>query len=243
VGGGYAGGAAGSGTGGGAGTDTGGQSGSAGSAGSAGNAGSAGSGPFVPGDKTVRIFWLRPTDVPYDQAYPDGIAAVVLEAQQYYLQELGVTFRVNTPVVEVVDGDHDANWYTTTPGGDPNDDYWWTLENSQAEIAEKFDLDHPDSRYKVIVEVSAEGNGGGGSGWVGLPKHDADGAAGYRQEPMSRWYGGMIHEMGHMFGLPDSSSTDGTPMSASFYDYPNCHFSDSQKNSMLTASQNNGFFE
>ncbi len=47
---------------------------------------------------------------------------------------------------------------------------------------------------------------------------------------MNRWYGGMVHELGHAFGLPDSSSTDGTPMSASFYNYPNTHFSQAQKN-------------
>ena len=196
----------------------------------------------MPAMKSVRVFWLRPTDVPFDQRYPDGIAAVVLEAQRFYQQELGRTFTVNDPVVQVVDGDHTANWYSTTPGSNPNDDYWWALENAQEEIQRKFDLRRPDSRWKIIVEVSAVGNGGGGSGWVGLTSHDADGAAGLRNEPMSRWYGGMIHEMGHMFGLPDSSSTDGTPMSASFYEYPDCHFSDSQKNSMLDAGQNDGFF-
>ena len=54
-----------------------------------------------------------------------------------------------------------------------------------------------------------------------------------RNGPMNRWYGGMVHELGHAFGLPDPSSTDGTPMSASFYDYPNTHFSQSQKNQIL----------
>lgn len=50
---------------------------------------------------------------------------------------------------------------------------------------------------------------------------------------MNRWYGGMVHELGHAFGLPDSSSTDGTCMSASFYSYPNCVFSPAQKNGIL----------
>ena len=50
---------------------------------------------------------------------------------------------------------------------------------------------------------------------------------------MNRWYGGMVHELGHAFGLPDSSATDGTPMSASFYSYPNTHFSDAQKTRIL----------
>ena len=51
---------------------------------------------------------------------------------------------------------------------------------------------------------------------------------------MNRWYGGMVHELGHALGLPDSTSTDGTPMSASFYNYPNTHFSQAQKDRILS---------
>ncbi|MEV0194897.1 hypothetical protein [Nonomuraea sp. NPDC050691] len=77
----------------------------------------------------------------------------------------------------------------------------------------------PDSRWLNVGEVSAEGEGaggGGGNGWVILSGHDADGAAGING-PMNRWYGGMVHELGHAFGLPDATSTDGTCLAASFY--------------------------
>jgi hypothetical protein len=60
---------------------------------------------------------------------------------------------------------------------------------------------------------------------------------------MDRWCGGMVHELGHAFGLPDFTSTDGTStdgtstdgtcMSASLYDYPNCTFSQAQKDGVL----------
>lgn len=205
-----------------------------------GNAGSGGvsqGGP--PAEKTLRVFYVVPTDVTFDQRIPDGIAEVVLEAQRYYKEELGVTFTVNDPIVEVVDGEQSANWYATNPIG--GDSTWYVVENMQAELKRRFDLGEPDNRWKIVAEISSEGDGGGGNGWVTLTKHDADGAAGLRSEPMNRWYGGMVHEMGHMFTLPDSSSTDGTPMSASFYDYPDCHFSQSQKNTILNASQNSGF--
>jgi hypothetical protein len=56
-----------------------------------------------------------------------------------------------------------------------------------------------------------------------LSGHDADGAAGINGA-MNRWYGGMVHELGHAFGLPDATSTDGTCMSASLYSYPNSTF-------------------
>ena len=80
--------------------------------------------PGTPGTKTVRVFWLRPTNVAFDQRYPDGIAGVMREAQRYYRQELGRTFALNANVVETVNGEHDTNWYINTncdPGGDR---YW-----------------------------------------------------------------------------------------------------------------------
>jgi hypothetical protein len=82
------------------------------------------------------------TKVAFNQRHPDGIAAVMREAQRCYKQELGKTCTLNATV----------------------------------------------------------------------------GA-------MNRWYGGMVHDLGHAFGLPDATSADGTPMSASFYNCPNTHFS------------------
>ncbi|HTJ35387.1 MAG TPA: cellulose binding domain-containing protein [Dactylosporangium sp.] len=194
------------------------------------------SGGTTPAVKTVRVFWLKPTDVAFSQRYPDGIAAVMREAQRYYRQELGKTFTLNTTVVETVNGEHDAAWYINT-NCDPNGDrYWCVVSNMQQELRRRLALGNPDSRWLCVGEISAEdvGKSGGGAsvGWVLLSGHDADGAAG-TNGAMNRWYGGMVHELGHAFGLPDSTSTDGTPMSASFYSYPNTHFSQAQKNSIL----------
>lgn len=183
---------------------------------------------------TVRVFWLKPSDVAHDQRYPDGIAGVMQEAQRFFRQELGVTFTLNSPVVEVIEGEHERAWYETTPNGD--EAYWWVVLNMRAELMARLGLGAPDERWPCVGEISAEeanvSGGGGGGGWVMLSGHDADGAAGIGGD-MNRWYGGMVHELGHAFGLPDSTSTDGTAMSASFYEYPNCIFSQEQKDGIL----------
>ncbi|WP_433363894.1 cellulose binding domain-containing protein [Actinoplanes sp. CA-142083] len=188
-----------------------------------------------PALKTVRVFYLKPTDVAFDQRYPDGIAAVMREAQRYYKQELGKTFTLNNTVVEVVNGEHDRNWYITT-NCTGSDHYWCVVGNMHQELMRRFGISNPDSRWLCVGEISAEetnqSGGGASPGWVVLSGHDADGAAGING-PMNRWYGGMVHELGHGFGLPDSTSTDGTPMSASFYSYPNTHFSQAQKNAIM----------
>lgn len=223
------------------GASSGGKAGSGGSSAGSGSGGKAAGGATggTPPEKTMRVFWLRPTDVPFSQAYPDGIGKVILEAQKYYLQELGKTFKVNDPIVETINGDHPASWYTNTVNG--SDSYWYTVNNMEEEVKRKMGTRAKDSRWLVVSYVSATGNGGGSPGNVSLTSHDADGAAGKRSEPMSRWYGGMVHEMGHLFGLPDSPGDDPTPMSADFYNYPDTHFSQAYKNQILNNTYNQGF--
>lgn len=189
--------------------------------------------PTEPQERTIRVFYLLPNDVAFDQRYPDGIGNVMLEAQAFFKEKLGKTFRLNDPIVEVVEGEHEQEWYEETQNG--GDRYWWSATNAQQEIWRRFDL--PDDRWMGVSLVSAEGEGAGGGasgGWVLLPGHDADGGAGYPAQK-ARWVGGMVHELGHAFGLPDSASTDGTCMSATFYSWPECEFTESQVNTMLNS--------
>jgi hypothetical protein len=191
---------------------------------------------------TMRVFYLRPTDVASDQRYPDGIGNVMLEAQAFFKEKLGKTFRLNDPIVETIVGEHERSWYENTANG--GDKYWWSAANAQQEIARRLNLSIPDPRWMVVSEVSAEGDGAGGGatgGWVLLCGHDADGGAGYPADT-ARWVGGMVHELGHAFGLPDSTSTDGTCLSASFYDWPDCTFTQSQKDDMLNGNWGSGKF-
>jgi|SRR6187551_2281763 len=55
----------------------------------------------------------------------------MLEAQKYYLAELGKTFKLNDPIVETEVGDHVKSWYETTAMG--GDEYWRAVTNMQQE--------------------------------------------------------------------------------------------------------------
>jgi hypothetical protein len=197
----------------------------------------------TPPNKTVRVFYLYPSDVTFDPKYPDGIAKVMVDAQAFFKKSLGKTFSLNDPIVEVVKGEKPRTFYenTSTSWGDK---YYWSIQNMVNELVRRMGVTYPDSRWMIVGEVSAEGDGAGGagnSGWVMLSGHDADGAAGYPANS-NRWVGGMVHELGHAFQLPDSSSTDGTCMSASFYQYPNCVFTQNQKDRIFNGAYGSFLF-
>lgn len=199
-----------------------------------------------PPDKTVRVFYIRPTDVAENPKMATGITSVMRDAQKYFLEQCKFTFQLNEPVVEVVKGSHPRNWYETNPGGG-SDEYWRAVYNARDDLLNlvpSVKADGSRKRWKIVYYIDAEGpgaGGGGGGGWVLLPKHDADGALGYPSQK-ARWVGGMSHELGHCFGLPDAASTDGTVMSASFYSWPNCTITPAMTNTMKNLGANAGFW-
>ena len=78
------------------------------------------------------------------------------ESQSFFKQQLGKTFKLNDTVVEVVAGEHDADWYINTEC-DPNGDrYWCVVDNMQRELARRFETDGPNPRWLVVGEISAE---------------------------------------------------------------------------------------
>lgn len=202
--------------------------------------------PVDPPDKTVRVFYIRPTDVAVNPKMAAGIASVMKDAQKYFLDQCQFTFRLNEPIVEVVDGSHARSWYEDNPGGG-SDDYWRAVNNGQEDLLKlvpSVKADGNRTRWKIVYYIDAEGKGaggGGGGGWVLLPKHDADGALGYPKDK-ARWVGGMSHELGHCFGLPDAAATDGTVMSASFYGWPDCTITPGMTATMKNLGANSGFW-
>ncbi|MBN1307215.1 MAG: hypothetical protein JXA18_04820 [Chitinispirillaceae bacterium] len=195
-----------------------------------------------PPDKIVRVFYVLPSDVSLDSAYIVGMENIMRESQNYYLDQCGFTFRLNNPIVEVVKSSHPTSWFASV------DDYATIIFHGKDEVNEAFPAVKADSRcrrWKTVDYVHAESphcGGGAQPGWVGLPRHDADGASIYPREK-ARWCGGMCHELGHLWGLPDATHDDGTVMSADFYHWPvNCILNESQVTTIKNSSANEGFW-
>ncbi len=200
-----------------------------------------------PPDKSLRVFYIRPTDVPLNPKMVPGITSAMQDAQKFYLEKCKFTFKLNDPVVEVVNGTHPRSWYEDNPGGG-SDDYWRAVYNAKADLSNRVPsvgADGNRKRWKIVFYVDAEGTGAGGGeggGWVLLPKHDADGASGYSVDKARRWVGGMCHELGHCFGLPDAKSNDGTIMSAAMYNWPNCTIMPAMVTTFQNLGANSGFW-
>jgi len=129
-------------------------------------------------------------------------------------------------------------------GYDPFERYCWVRATSSGVLARWLLLGCSDSTESASDSASGARTGAGGGatgGWLLHPGHDADGAAGY-PEDQARWVVGMVHEQGHAFDLPDSTSTDGTCLSASFYGWPDCIFTQAQKDSTLSGRWGTGVF-
>lgn len=194
-----------------------------------------------PPDKTVRVFYVLPSDVAFDSAYPKGIGKVMIASQKWYFQKCGFTFRLNNPICEVLKSPQPRSWFASV------DDYSTIIFHGLDEVNRVYPAIKADTRrarWKIVSYVDAESprcGGGAVPGWVGLPKHDADGAKGYPKDT-ARWCGGMCHELGHLWGLPDASGDDGTIMSAALYIWPNCTFPSNLVNSIKNNSANSGFW-
>lgn len=195
-----------------------------------------------PPDKIVRVFYVLPSDVDLDSAYIVGMENIMQESQKYYLDQCGFTFRLNNPIVETVKSSHPTSWFASV------DDYATIIFHGKDEVNDAYPAVKADSRcqrWKTVDYVHAESphcGGGAQPGWVGLPYHDAKGASIYPQEK-ARWCGGMCHELGHLWGLPDATHDDGTVMSADFYHWPvNCILNESQVTTIKNSSANEGFF-
>ncbi len=159
--------------------------------------------------KSVRVVYLVSADRPVREDYAKAIETAAQDLQVWYGKQLdGATFRLNDPVVEVVQSDKNADWFYNHPDGRYEDN--WGFNNGLAEARRLVGArqGHPD--YVWVIYSDGPGNKGrGGGGVTVLPEDDLLGLIGKHptQKSVKRWIAGLGHELGHAFGLPHPKDT------------------------------------
>ena len=162
-----------------------------------------------PRTKSVKFVYLVSADRSVREDFKKAIETAAMDLQGWYAKQLGgPTFRLNTPVVEVVKSDKDAKWFYSRPNGENKDD--WGFNNGLAESQRLVGAKQGDPKYVWVIYSDGPGNKGRGGGGVAvLPEDDLLGLVGQHpeQKDVKRWIAGLGHELGHAFGLQHPRDT------------------------------------
>lgn len=205
------------------------------------------------GGKVVHFVYFVEADQPYSESQHADIERHAYAFQQYWYDQLGVTFYLNQPVVDVIEADNDSTWYLDTPDGIHNDSRWYRLGNVKKEVYDKLGISDFDDDHRVVNYPTTRHDGrvGGNFGGAWMDGDDmtciADGGPTYPYDDggVAHCMGHPAHEFGHVLGL-DHEGPDDDCMQYGFYTQTvagMCTFSDANVQKILANPNNEGWFE
>lgn len=223
------------------------------SAGSGGLVGAGGSPPTCQNGKVVHFTYFVESDATFSESQRADIEKQAFAFQKYWFDQLGVTFYLSHPVVTVIQADHDADWYLTTPDGiHGSDERWYRLGNVSTEVREKLDIMNNPNRRVVNYPTSRhDGRVGANFGGAWMDGDDltclANGGFNYPYDDANSAHctGHVAHEFGHILGLDHEGPSDDC-MQFGFYTNDAddlCSFSDANVDKILANPNNQGWFD
>jgi len=185
--------------------------------------------------KSVRVAYLVSSDRKVRNEYKKAIERAARDVQKWYARQMGgKTFKLNTPVVEVVHSDQKATWFTSNPTGENKDNFGFF--NTLSEMKRLKGTKTGADEYIWVVYSDGPGNKGRGlNGFTYLPEDDLLGLVGKHPKypNKKRWIGGLGHELGHALGLDhpkDTEKHENALMRFGYYNYPdNCYLTPGDK--------------
>ena len=161
----------------------------------------------------VRALYLVPADRAANPEYTAAIEMALLDLQSWYADQLGgFTFALTSPSVDVVSTTHPAAYYSTAPNPFPDTNYDFFFNVLDEATGLGVQVNDPAYRWAIYIDSDPGPGQQGGAALgaltiIGAP--DLRGLIGQEPQPVSRWIGGLGHELGHTFGLPHPSDCVG----------------------------------
>ncbi|MEJ7811040.1 MAG: hypothetical protein WKG32_11575 [Gemmatimonadaceae bacterium] len=161
----------------------------------------------------VRVVYLVPANRGEDLSYATGMANAMRHLQRWYFDALatGGTFTLTDPVVSVHRSSHTADWYATTPNGDPVRAFFNNVADDGLAIVGGRAND-PATVWVFFVDADHACGQAGAAGTSGIAVFTASylrrfvgraTAAACVDDPIASCpaVGAVGHELGHAFGL------------------------------------------
>jgi hypothetical protein len=200
----------------------------------------------------VRFVYFVEQDQELDPTAVANIEQQAIDLQAYWHQQFGGTFLLAEDIVDVVNGDHPAAWYDTTPNGD--DPRWYRLMNMRAEVRAKLGIEI-DEPVRIIGYPSARIDGRVGANRYADAWMDGDditcidgsvATTPYSPDYPANCLSTVAHELGHVYGLGHEGHEDDC-MQFGFYQYVNgdgvCSFSAENRQIVVSDPINAGWLD
>lgn len=210
--------------------------------------------PDCEGGKVVHFVYFVEADQEYSESQHADIEQQAFDFQEYWYEQLGVTFYLNYPVVDVIEADNDSTWYLETPDGVHTDSRWYRLGNVKNEVYEKLGIRDFDDNHRVVNYPTTRHDGrvGGNFGGAWMDGDDLTCMSGetesypYDDGNAAHCMGHPVHEFGHVLGLDHTGPNDDC-MQFGFYlgtgGDAMCQFSPDNVQQILNDADNDGWFE
>ena len=207
----------------------------------------------VQNEKVVHFVYFIEQGYSYSQTQYDAIYNQAFAFQQYWYTQLGRTFYLSNPVVDVIYADHDFNWYMNTPDGIHGDQRWYRLGNIKNEVYRKLGIRDFDPDHRVVNYPTHRSDGKVGANFGGAWMDGDDLSCLYGENNGYNYpytgsaadcMGHVAHEFGHVLGLPHQGPTEDCMQFGFYIGYNSgvCQFSSTNRSEILNNPNNYGWF-
>ena len=209
--------------------------------------------PLCSESKVVHFVYFVEADSVFSQDTFQSIEDQALVFQNYWYEQLGTTFLLGDPIVDVVYAQHDAQWYLETDDGIHGDPRWYRLGNIMTEVYANFDYEWFDSKHRVVNYPTSRHDGRVGANFGGawMDGDDLECIANggvnwpYDDGNSAHCLGHVAHEFGHVLGL-DHTGPQIDCMQFGFYNGTGgagmCSFYSENVERILQDTDNAGWF-